>query len=70
MAWSISFWRSEREGGERYVSEHSREQGDQNAHGFHVEFVGLLLGGMRHDYIHHRFNECVGRLSICTNESS
>ena len=44
MAWSISFWRSEREGGERYVSEHSREQGDQNAHGFHVEFVGLLLG--------------------------
>ena len=59
-----------REEGRRYVSKHSGEEGDENAHGFHVELVCLLLRRMRNDDVHHGFDEGVGRLSVCANERS
>ena len=40
----------------------------RDAHGFHVEFVGLGLRRVRDDYIDDGFYENEGRLSIGSNE--
>ena len=50
-------------GRERYVSHHSGEEREEDAHGFHVEFVGLGLRRVRDDYIDDGFYENEGRLS-------
>lgn len=55
-------------GRERYVSHHSGEEREEDAHGFHVEFVGLGLRRVRDDYIDDGFYENEGRLSIGSNE--
>ena len=52
----------------RYVSHHSGEEREEDAHGFHVEFVGLGLRRVRDDYIDDGFYENEGRLSVGSNE--
>ena len=55
-------------GRKRYVSHHPGEESEEDAHGFHVEFVGLGLRRVRDDYIDDGFYENEGRLSIGSNE--
>ena len=55
-------------GRERYVSHHPGEESEEDAHGFHVEFVGLGLRRVRDDYIDDGFYENEGRLSVGSNE--
>lgn len=55
-------------GRKRYVSHHPGEEREEDAHGFHVEFVGLGLRRVRDDYIDDGFYENEGRLSVGSNE--
>ena len=55
-------------GRERYVSHHSGEESKEDAHGFHVEFIGLGLRRVRDDDIDDGFYENEGRLSVGPNE--
>lgn len=53
---------------ERYVSHHSGEESEEDAHSFHVEFVGLGLRRVGDDYIDNSFYENEGCLSVGSNE--